>query len=478
MNHFIRTTEGFADTCRRSRRPYIQKINGHIAFLLFIGLSLFLIKGCSEKTDPLGENDITTSADIPPEGGILQISDQLGNNITVTFPDGALTETTNITLSAAANDPNLPVEERRLPVFGIRPADLNLYKPVEIKVEYHTAVNEIEKVALYRVRSDDWLMPLADHTCSAGSRTVTATTVFAGDFAEGRMSLEQINTQIDRLVTAMDISWEGITPGRKNTECDTRIHKAIWDDWKETTAAFLKFFEMRMLLGYYDNLEPGQNTFEEEVELLCENVMSKGVNQVLDQCQPEDPCDRDYTHTIAEMMQNMMLLGCEGSSAYSRLSQRFEEMLINCSSYLTITSDLSIEGGEMVVSTGGVVGLTISQGSGTTVQVTGNGVLAVSGSVEGETCYGVISGTTTASVTGTRDGDYTYTLTLSLAQMAVLTTICPDFTYEVPLTGGDSRQVVLSNGNGYHVVIEEPVDNGSFTMDITLENPYIDMPGK
>jgi len=463
---------------RQSRLLFYRKTNGHIAFLVFILLSVFLIKGCSEKSDPPGDHDLSASADIPPEGGSLQISDELGNNISVTFPEGALTETMHVTLSVAANDRNLPIEERRLPVFGIYPAGLNLYKPVEITVEYHSAVNEIEKVTLYRVRSDNWLLPLGDHSCSAGNGTVTATTVFSGDFAEGRMSLDQINTQIDRLVTAMGISWEGITPGRKNIECDTRIHKAIWDDWKETTAAFLKFFEMRMLLGYYDNLEPGQNTFEEEVELLCENVMSKGVNEVLDQCKPEDPCDMDYSHTIAEMMQNMMLLGCEGSSAYNRLSQRFEEMLINCSSYLNITSELVIEGGEMVVSTDGVVPITLSQSSENTAQVQGNGTLSVSGSVEGETCYGVISGTTTVNVSGTRDANYTYTLTLNLQQMAILTTICPDFTYEVPLVGGDSRQVVLNEGNGYHVAIDEPVDGGSFNMDITLENPYIDLPGR
>jgi len=470
------TPEPVSNVFRISHQGFKVKKNQQAVFFFLMLCSVFILQGCSEKPDPLGNNDISAAADIPPEGGCLQVSDELGNNITVTFPDGALTETIHITLSVATNNLNLPIEERRLPVFKIRPADLSLYQPVEITVEYHTAVSELEKVTLYRVRSENWLLPLGDHACSAGSRTVTATTAFLGDFAEGKMSLEQINTQLDLLVDAMDISWAGITPGRKSMQCDTRIHKAIWDDWKETTAAFIRFFAQRNLLGYYNNLEPGQHTFEEEIELLCENVVSKGVNEVLEQCTPEDLCDRDYTHTIAEMMESMFLLGCDEGSVFNNLMQRFEKILINCSSYLSITSELNIEGGAMVIQTGGVIPLTTSQGSENTVLVEGNGILSVSGSVEGDVCYGVISGTTAVNVTGNRDAGFTYTLTLNLEQMAVLTTICPDLTYEVPLAGGDSRQVVLSQENGYNVVIEESVENGTFAMEVTLGNPYTDLP--
>lgn len=423
--------------------------------------------------------DISVSADISVEGGFLQVSDESGNIIRVTFPPGAIMDSTTVSLTVLGEHKELPIHEQQLRSIEIRPLDMNLYRPVEISIEYHEAMGDIENAALFRVRSEDWLTPLSDHEYSDDGKSMTASTLFPGDFAEGKMTLEQVNTQFDLLASSLDISWKS----SRNSEgegdqllCDTRIHKAIWDDWQDVIGSFVSFFKLRYMLGYYNDLQEGQHTFEEEQGLLCTNVVELGVAEVLDLCIPEDFCDRDYMHTIASMVYNMNLLGCEGTTL-DLLEDRFNQILIDCSSYLTIHSTLNIESGGLEIFTSGVVPITLQAGSNNTATVEGTGTLLVTGSgYAGGACTGVVIGETVVTVLGTRDAGYTYELQIVTEQNAVLTTTCPDIVTQTPLVGEDLIVITLSSANGYSYTLDSPVEGGTFVMDITLSNPYISLP--
>ena len=70
---------------------------------------------------------------------------------------------------------------------------------------------------------------------------------------------------------------------------------------------------------------------------------------MLAQCIPEDLCDRDYTHTIFAMLQAIKLLGCEGD-AIDLLEKRADQVLVDCGTFLTIISELTVELGGIQIS--------------------------------------------------------------------------------------------------------------------------------
>ena len=132
---------------------------------------------------------------------------------------------------------------------------------------------------------------------------------------------------------------------------------------------------------------------------------------------------------------------------------------------------MNIQGGGFVVITTCVVPITVmTSDEAGMAPVEGSGTLTVGGSTDG-VCTNTVSGSTLADVTGTRDAAYIYVLTISTEQNAILTTVCPDRTLEAPLVGSGARIITLSIDNGFSVTIEEPLDEGTFTMEITLENP-------
>jgi len=423
---------------------------------------------------------ISASADIMIEGGTLQVTDEAGNRVKLSFPPGAVMDTVSATLTLLGSYKDLPFDERHLRTFEITPKDINLYEPVTITIEYNSPISDLNKTALYRLRSEDWLSPLSDHAYSDDDRSVTASTLILGEFAEGKMTLEKLNAQFDLLLSSKEISWKSSPKDARETTrplCDTRIHKAIWDDWKDVLGSFISFFKQRYLLGYYNDLQEGQHTYEEEQELLCKNVASMGIESVLDQCIPDDLCDRDYSHTISSMVRDMELLGCE-DSIVDLLGQRFDQMLLNCGSSLVISSVLDIESGGLQIYSSGTVPITTRLNSDKSASVLGTGTLSVTGSGSaGGPCSGTVSGETLVTVQGNRNAAYTYELQVFTAQDALLTTVCPDgTTVNTPLAGEDAILINLSMANDYTYSEDMPVDGGQFVIDISLNNPYISLP--
>lgn len=449
--------------------------------LIFAILILFLYGRCSEKDEgsqtPGDVQDISSSSEITPYGGELEVSDASGNVITLTFPPGAIRDTTTVTLTILGDQKDLPINERQIRSFTIQPADLSLYRPVTISVEYPSAVSAIEESALFRLHSNEWLTPLGEHTYPAGSRTITANTLFLGEFAEGKMTIEQINVQLDLLATHMGISLKSsnhsYTANNKQASgCEE--YKAAWDDWLDTSVAFMKFFTLRELLGYYN--EPGRGSFDEDIKKVCENIVDQGINDVLDLGEPADPCCPDYAHAIESMMQAAIGCGVQGSTL-DKMNNSYDKVHSECHTYMDITNEVNVgDGGLLILTTGEVMITLTGTGDGEAI-VSGTGELVVTGSGDaGGDCTATISGQTFVQISGNRDAAYVYTLTVEMNQIAMMTTVCPDRVVETPLIGGSPRNITLSTGNNFSLSETETIDEGFVTYQATLHNPYAPAP--
>lgn len=451
--------------------------------MTFVLLIVLWCNGCSENDPepqiPKDVDDITTSTDITPYGGTLQVTDESGNVITLTFPPGAIRDTTTITLRILGKHKDLPINERQIRAFDIQPSDLSLYKPAIISVKYNSPISEIEESALFRLRSDEWLNPLSDHTYPYGNGTLTANTLILGEFTEGKMTIEEINAQLDLLVSSLGISLKSTDVSMANynglsSGCEE--YKAAWDEWAETASSFFKFFVMRELLGYYDNLPPGEGSFEEDVNKVCSNIIEQGVSEVLELGEPDDPCCSDYAHAIESMTKVMTNCGSQGST-FDQLNDRYNTVHSACHTYLDITTELDVGGGGLLILTTGEVMVTLTGTGDGEAMVTGVGELVVSGSGgAGGQCNATISGQTFVNVSGTRDAAYIYMLTVDMNQVAMMVTVCPDRVVQTSLTGGSTRAVTLGPGNSFSLSETEIIDEGSVTIQVTLHNPYIPVP--
>ena len=425
-------------------------------------------------------DDITATAEITGEGGELQVSDESGNVITVTFPPGAVMDTIPVTLTLLGTYTNLPIAQRQTRTFDLAPQGIKLYRPVVITMAYHAPVDEIAKAALFHVQSESWLLPVSDHSYGEDSMSIMAETLHFGTFAEGRMNMDQINAQFDLLLKDLGMTWTGTTKSAKTdkiTLSDKDKHKETWEGWKKMAGGFIMFFNLKEQNGYYDI---GQNNRQEDQDKLCETVLDTAVKKVLDLPLPDDLCDRDYTFTLASMIHDMKILGCDASPEYLRLKERFNQTLVDCASYLVINTNLDIESGGMTVLTSGTVPIYTTTHMSSNATVEGTGTLEVSGSASaGGDCYGVVTGETAVDVNGSRDAAYTFTLTLNTYQNALLTTYCDGVKQqETPLAGEGVQEVTLSLANNFTFTSEEPVEAGTFMVDVQLMNPFISLPSE
>lgn len=452
--------------------------------LIFVLTIALLCNGCDKnepdpEQQPVDVEDISTSAEITPYGGELQATDESGNVVTVTFPPGALTDTTTVTLTILGKHRDLPIEERQIRAFEIKPGDLILYEPVTISVDYQASTDGIEGTAIFRLRSDELLVPLSDHVYPGGNTTVKATTMFPGTFAEGKMTTDQINSQIERLESSMGITLKSTGTSSGNTNIFSsgcEIYKAAWDDWTETAGGFLELFRMRELTGYYNDLDPGERTFQEDCDRVCSEIIEKGVNDVLDLGEHDDPCCREYAQTVESMMKAVIQCGIE-TATLDRMNDRYDRVHDQCHTYLDITVEVNIESQKLLIMSSGEVMITLEGTGDGEAAVTGNGELTVAGSGNaGGVCSSTISGQNFVSVSGTRDAAYIYTLTLNFSQVAMMVTVCPDFASQTPLVGESAKEVTLGPGNGFSLSETETIDEGITVTQIFINNPYIYVP--
>ena len=315
------------------------------------------------------QEDISASATMTIDGGVLQVMDESGNIVKLTFPPGAVMDSTTVSL-----------------------------------------------------------------------------TLFFGDFAEGTMTLAQLNTQIDMLGSSLDnLGESGLKAAGVSSQpyCLTLTHKAIWYGCRSIAGSFMELYRQRDMRGYYNNLEEGENTFTEDLEFICTDVINVGIGLVLDLCIPDDLCDINYGATI--------------------------------------TSQLNIESGGIEINTIGAVPITMTASGNNMETIDSYGTLEVSGSGNaGGACTGAVDGVSSVNIYGTRDAAYSYELQVLLAQTAVLVVTCPDGSGDEVslLNNAETRELTLNKAKGYSVTIEESGDGYSFTMDEEVINAYTSLPSQ
>ena len=124
--------------------------------LLFIA-SIVVLSGCVVDEDPTGmQKEITV------DGGSISIIDEHNNTIEVIFPKDALDKTTQIYLGVLSEQPELPIETQHVSAFEIKPYDTELYSPITVKVTYNNVIQDINRTALFRKKTDIFVS-LADH---------------------------------------------------------------------------------------------------------------------------------------------------------------------------------------------------------------------------------------------------------------------------------------------------------------------------
>jgi hypothetical protein len=453
--------------------------------MIFVFAAALLFGGCSEnEPGPEQEeenqlfkdvNDIAASSEITPYGGEVEATDGSGNVISFTFPPGAIRDTTEVTLTIIGKYSALPIDERQVHIFKIEPSDLRLYRPATVTIEYGSAVDEIQQPAIFRLRSEELLVPLADHAYPSGNTTVSATTVILGEFAEGKMSIEQVNAQLDLLFSSMGITWKSAGIPVQATESRSsgcEQYKDKWDEGMELAAGVLKLFEWRELAGWYSQ-EPGRGSLDEDVNKVCSNIIEPAINDVMKLGEPADPCCEDYAHTMEAMMQ--AATGCgTGGSTLDQLNNQYNNVHAQCHTYLDITTEVNIESGGLLIMNTGEVMLSLAGIGDGEASVTGTGEITVTGSGNaGGECSATIAGQTFVSVVGIRDAAYVYTLTVQMDQYAMMTTVCPKIVVESPLTGSSSREITLGPGNSFSISETEMIDEGTATVQASLNNPYV-----
>jgi hypothetical protein len=447
--------------------------------MIFAFTAAMLLGGCSDN-EPEQQSeffkdveDISSSAEITPYGGTVEVTDDNGNQIEISFPPGAIRDTTTVTLTILGTYRDLPIEKRQVRVIEIEPSDLSLYRPASITIQYSKALEEIEQAAIFRLRSDELLVPLGEHEYPAGNKVISAETMIMGEFAEGSMTLDQVNEQLDLLLASLGISWKGagMAGGEQASPASgCEGYKASWDDWMMAARGLLKLFELRELHGYYG--KPGRGSFDEDVNRVCSGIIEPAINDVLDQGEPDDPCCSDYAHTIEAMMQAALSCGM-GGSTLDRMNAAYDKVHSECHTYLDITIEINIESTGLLIMTTGEVMLSLAGIGDGEASVTGTGELTVTGSGHYEMCSSTISGQTYAVVTGIRDAANVYTMTVQMDQYAIMITVCPNVMDETQLTGGSSKELTLGPGNGFSILETEMIDEGTATVQASINNPYV-----
>jgi hypothetical protein len=175
---------------------------------------------------------------------------------------------------------------------------------------------------------------------------------------------------------------------------------------------------------------------------------------------------------------NQAMTWCGSQSTTSdQLNDRYNDVHSQCHTYLDITTEVSIDAGGLLIMTTGEVILTLTGTGDGEASVTGTGELAVSGSGDaGGQCQATIMGQTFVTVTGTRDAAYVYNLAVDMNQLALMTTVCPDAVVQTSLVNGSSREVTLGPGNGFSLLENETIPEGTATVQVSINNPYVPVP--
>jgi hypothetical protein len=129
--------------------------------LVLYSMMLLAIMSCSkDKSAGPSDNHHATAA-IGRSGGTIAITDDTGNNATLTIPRGALNQEVTIVLEALSSRPTNPIDSHLFTGIRITPDSLTLNEPAILKVEFN--FGQLPQTAiLFCFKNPGVIMPLGD----------------------------------------------------------------------------------------------------------------------------------------------------------------------------------------------------------------------------------------------------------------------------------------------------------------------------
>ncbi len=282
--------------------------------LLFIA-SIVVLSGCV-----VDEYPTKMQKEITVDGGSISIIDEHNNTIEVIFPKDALDKTTQIYLGVLSEQPELPIETQHVSAFEIKPYDTELYYPITVRVTYNNVIQDIKRTALFR-RKTDILVPLGDHNYGIDSKSIEAEAFSLGVFAEGKMSLEQINTQIGLIFASYGINWDPENSTLFDSFLSTENFIELWADVREDAMGLIDCMVILQLYGVDTSYTQ---------HLTCTTIVEPGIDKLLLGDKPANSCDRTYAYTILDALTLAQQLGCQWQNR--PIYDRFEEIM-NCACF-------------------------------------------------------------------------------------------------------------------------------------------------
>lgn len=331
-------------------------------YVLLLIASIVVLSKCVVDEDPtIMQKEITV------DGGSINILDKQNNAIEVIFPKDALDKTTQIYVGVLSEQPELPIETRHVPAFEIKPYDTKLNYPITVRVTYNNVIQDINSTALFRKKTDI-LVPLADRNFSNDGKSIEAETISLGVFAEGKMSLEQINTQIGLIFASYGINWNPENATMFDAFLSTENFIELWADIREDAKGLIDCMILLQIQG--------ANTASYNIQhLICSEIVEPGIDNLLLEDKPANPCDRTYAFTILDALVLAQQLGCNWQN--KPIYDRFEEVM-NCACFTFGSPDkVNLES-------------IIAVGDGVSITLFGNGTFSASsnqGSTSGSWVY-------------------------------------------------------------------------------------------
>ncbi len=215
-------------------------------------------------------------------GGKLNVTNSRGDEISLTFPENSLKESTNITITALNSIVSSPFENNLLPGIVLSPQGLMLEKPARLKVKFATPLTKPESSALFHVKDAQLALPLAER-----------------DF-----SLNELQGDINHFST---INAAGVASKKEilnvvNVIANQSRLDAGWHDTYDTVKGLMEFSAIAQILGSGDTADQAWEEAQAMISADCAAFLAGPI--------PQDPCG-SYKNSFFDRIELLQLLGLE-----------------------------------------------------------------------------------------------------------------------------------------------------------------------
>ncbi|GIV45535.1 MAG: hypothetical protein KatS3mg036_0353 [Ignavibacterium sp.] len=336
------------------------KIMGRPAYLLILLLATLLLFSCKDESNPVDNIQTfasSTKTILPNSDGIIELTNNNGDQIKLIIPAYALQDTTAITLEVMNSVLTNPFSQNILTTIRILPDGLKLDSAATISVTFKSAISDTTHSILYYRKQNDIAYPL--ETKWLNNNTVVGKIFHFSDYGGAQPTYDEITSQSNKLNYDFNYGlWD-------------------WQGFSQYVVAMLKYIEFFQLYG--DN-EHGKNLL---VQL--EQKIINQVNAFLDLPIPEEPCGY-YLQTLmnySSFVFNMV----SDEQTEQRIQDRINEVLNRCyvRGELEFAYDycVSAEGAEICRTITGFVPFNVNTTIEPLGQINGSGNLDWTGTMTG-----------------------------------------------------------------------------------------------